>query len=113
MRPHDYDARCFHVLAHGVGSEHAHLRRESQRVVESRPAARQDVLQYLRDFFLRMAATCDLSSPELAVTAAGRGSEFDFPRPSPSWLMIEEFCRGLHAHPELRRQLKAVPVQWF
>ena len=71
----------------------------------------EDVLQYLRAFFLRMAATCDLSSPGLAVTAGGRGSEFDFPRPSPSWLMIEEFCRGLHAHPELRRQLKAVPVQ--
>jgi hypothetical protein len=73
----------------------------------------EQVLQYLRGFFQRMAQTCDLSSPELAATAEGTGSEFDFPRPSPSWLMLEEFCRGLRHHPELCRRLKEVPVRWL
>ena len=72
-----------------------------------------DVLRYLRAFFARMAETCDLSSPGLAVRSEGRGSEFDFPRPSPSWIMVEEFCRGLRRHRELCVQLKTLPVRWF
>jgi hypothetical protein len=71
------------------------------------------VVAYLRAFFLRMADTCNLSSTELAVTPTGCGSEFDFPRPSPSWIMVEEFCRGLHRHQELRDALKTIPVRWF
>jgi hypothetical protein len=73
----------------------------------------EDVLQYLRAFFLRLAETCDLSSPELAVTANGRGSEFDFPRPSASWLMLEEFCQGLRPQRQLCTQLKQIPVRWL
>ncbi len=73
----------------------------------------EQVLQYLRGFFVRLAQTCDLSSPELAATAEGQGSEFDFPRPSPSWLMLEEFCRGLRPHSELCRHLKEIPVRWL
>jgi hypothetical protein len=72
-----------------------------------------DVLQYLRAFFLRIVETCDLSSPELATVAQGRGSEFDFPRPSPSWMMLEEFCKGLRHHAELCRQLRDIPVRWL
>jgi hypothetical protein len=71
------------------------------------------VLTYLRAFFSRMAETCNLSSPELAVTPSGHGSEFDFPRPSPSWIMLEEFCRALQRHPELSAELKKIPVRWL
>jgi len=71
------------------------------------------VVAYLQAFFLRLADTCNLSSPELAVTSGGRNSEFDFPRPSPSWIMIEEFCRGLHRHRKLRDELKKISVRWF
>lgn len=72
-----------------------------------------EVLGYLRAFFMRLAQTCDLSSPELAVLPDGRGSEFDFPRPSPSWLMLEEFCRGLRRHKQLCDQLRSIPVRWL
>ena len=72
-----------------------------------------DVLQYLRAFFSRMDAACNLSSPELAVLSDGRGSEFDFPRPSPSWIMLEEFCRGLRHHEQLCDQLRSIPVRWL
>jgi hypothetical protein len=73
----------------------------------------EDVFQYLRAFFVRMDETCNASSPELAVTPDGRGSEFDFPRPSPSWIMLEEFCRGLRRHRELCERLKMIPVRWL
>jgi hypothetical protein len=73
----------------------------------------EDVLEYLRAFFVRMTEMCDLSSPELAVTASGRGSEFDFPRPSPSWAMIKEFCQGLREQRQLCSQLKQIPVLWL
>jgi hypothetical protein len=88
-------------------------KRAASYFVHTAEARFDDVLQYLRAFFIRMAETCELSSPELTVTAAGRGSEFDFPRPSPSWIMLEEFCRRLRAHPELCRQLKDIPVRWL
>jgi hypothetical protein len=71
----------------------------------------EDVVEYLRSFFLKLNETCNMSSPELTVISIYHGSDFDFPRPSPSWLMMREFCRNLKPHAELYGQLKSMPIR--
>lgn len=66
----------------------------------------QDVAEYLRGFLRRIQSDCQMSSMELAVRQELRGTEFDFPRPSPSLVFVHEFCRMLTRHRPLYDALR-------
>lgn len=65
-----------------------------------------DVLQYLRAFFSRLHRECEPYS-EMRALPAFRATAFDFPRPSPTWIMVEMFCTALRPQRELCSQLRA------
>jgi hypothetical protein len=71
-----------------------------------------EVVQYLRSFFARLHHECEPSS-EMRVLPEFRGTPFDFPRPSPTWIMVEMFCTALHPQRALCEQLHADGIRFF
>ena len=58
----------------------------------SRPA---ETVVFVESFFCTLADALDLSESYLPAKPESVGGPLDFPRPSPSWLMLKLFVEGL------------------
>lgn len=62
----------------------------------------EGTIEYLGRFFALLDTECQPGATDLAVKEDKKGGDFDFPRPSPSWMMIREFCLMLRREPKLQ-----------
>jgi hypothetical protein len=69
---------------------------------------------YLKGFIARLHEECDTHNCELRATPAKRMTPIDFPRPSPTLLLVWDFARQLARDSALYADLcKASGADWF
>lgn len=75
--------------------------------------APKEVIDYLSGFFKRIDSDCEPGAMDMRVMSARKFTDLDFPRPSPSWMMIREFCKLLKAEPVIFALLSAEASQFL
>lgn len=72
------------------------------------------VSRYIIGFIDRLYHECDTNSPELKPISAKRMTAIDFPRPSPTLLLVWDFASQLARNPRLRAAvMEANGAEWF
>lgn len=88
-----------------------HIRRVAEFYKSLMNTHEKDVSTLLTGFFTHLLSDCQMQSPELSVRPDKRGTELDFPRPSPSRMCVTEFSRLLAQNGALRDLLGPIGLR--
>ena len=97
----------YEILMRLVCSGSLHFPKVAAHFTSLADSQLEPVAGYLKGFLTRILTECDTHSMELHVREDRKGSDFDFPRPSPSFFFIREFCQSLARHRPLYEALKS------